>query len=305
MQIILVSSRSNRTRSFNLNRIQLSLLGLGMFGLSAIAAAILQYLSLAYAAKDEDSFLHPVIAAVQAQENQRAQHTLRESLKAMAAKVGDLQARILRLDALGTRLSQVAGLKTQEFMFDRAPGRGGAESSIFAQPVSMTQVGDALDRLASELEERLDKFRILESTLAEEQAKRRFMPTLAPVHTGYSSSGFGWRMDPFTGNHAFHEGLDFSAQEGTPIHAAAGGVVVYAGAHPQYGNMVEIDHGNDLVTRYAHASKLLVKVGDVTLQGSKIAEVGNTGRSTGAHLHFEVRHRGIAQNPARFLRTPG
>ena len=95
------------------------------------------------------------------------------------------------------------------------------------------------------------------------------------------------------------------AEEGTVIHAAAGGVVVYADVHPQYGNMVEIDHGNDLVTRYAHASKLLVKVGDVVLRGSKIAKVGSTGRSTGTHLHFEVRYRGVAQNPARFLRMPG
>jgi murein DD-endopeptidase MepM/ murein hydrolase activator NlpD len=105
--------------------------------------------------------------------------------------------------------------------------------------------------------------------------------------------------------HAFHEGLDFSAEVGTPILAAAGGAVIFAAMHPQYGKMVEIDHGNNLVTRYAHASKLLVKVGDVVLRGSKIAEVGNTGRSTGTHLHFEVRHGGVAQNPARFLRRPG
>jgi murein DD-endopeptidase MepM/ murein hydrolase activator NlpD len=141
--------------------------------------------------------------------------------------------------------------------------------------------------------------------LSEDSAKRQLMPTGMPVANGYHSSNFGWRIDPFTGFNAYHEGIDFMAEAGTTIRAAAGGVVVYAALHPQYGNMVEIDHGNDLVTRYAHASKLSVKVGDVVLRGSKIAEVGSTGRSTGTHLHFEVRHKGAAQNPGRFLRMQG
>jgi murein DD-endopeptidase MepM/ murein hydrolase activator NlpD len=127
------------------------------------------------------------------------------------------------------------------------------------------------------------------------------LPSIPPVHTGFYSSNFGWRIDPFTGVSAMHEGVDFMADAGTPIYASAGGVVDYAALHPQYGNMVEIDHGNDIVTRYAHASKLLVKVGQVVRRGEKIAEVGSTGRSTGNHLHFEVRYKGIAQNPVRFL----
>jgi murein DD-endopeptidase MepM/ murein hydrolase activator NlpD len=131
------------------------------------------------------------------------------------------------------------------------------------------------------------------------------LPTQLPVSTGWYSSNFGWRIDPFTGWNAFHEGMDFMAAEGTAITAAAGGVVVYAGPHPQYGNMMEVDHGNGLVTRYAHASKLIANVGDVVLRGQKIAEVGNTGRSTGTHLHFEVRQWGAPQNPARFLQVPG
>jgi murein DD-endopeptidase MepM/ murein hydrolase activator NlpD len=129
------------------------------------------------------------------------------------------------------------------------------------------------------------------------------IPSQAPVAGGYSSSGFGWRIDPFTGMNAFHEGLDFMAEEGSPIRAAAGGVVVFAAAHPQYGNMVEIDHGNDLVTRYAHLSKLFVKEGDLVQRAKRIALSGSTGRSTGPHVHFEVRFRGAAQNPARFVTT--
>jgi murein DD-endopeptidase MepM/ murein hydrolase activator NlpD len=169
----------------------------------------------------------------------------------------------------------------------------------------MKDLGTTLDRLSKDLEDRTDKLRVLESMLTEDRAKRQLVPTGMPTESGFYSSNFGWRIDPFTGLNAFHEGIDLMAEEGTAILAAAGGVVVYAGVHPQYGNMIEIDHGNDLVTRYAHASKLLVKVGDVVLRGGKIAQVGNTGRSTGTHLHFEVRHRGVAQNPASFLRMPG
>jgi len=169
----------------------------------------------------------------------------------------------------------------------------------------MKDLGTTLDKLSKDLEDRTDKLRVLESVITEDSAKRQLVPTGMPTGSGIFSSNFGWRIDPFTGLNAFHEGVDFMAEVGTPILAAAGGVVVYAGPHPQYGNMVEIDHGNDLVTRYAHSSKIVVKVGDVVLRGSKIAEVGETGRATGPHCHFEVRYRGAAQNPARFLRTPG
>jgi murein DD-endopeptidase MepM/ murein hydrolase activator NlpD len=130
------------------------------------------------------------------------------------------------------------------------------------------------------------------------------MPSSAPVE-GPVGSGFGFRSDPFTGRTALHTGLDFPAEVGTPIVAAAGGVVLSAGPHPQYGQMVEVDHGNGLVTRYAHTSKMLVKQGDFIRRGQKIAEVGNTGRSTGPHLHFEVLVEGVQQNPAKFLQGKG
>ncbi len=122
-----------------------------------------------------------------------------------------------------------------------------------------------------------------------------------PVNVGYNASTFGRRLDPFSGRTAFHEGLDFSAPSGTPIVAAAGGVVIAAEFHPEFGNMLEIDHGGDMMTRYAHASKLFAKVGDIVKRGQHIANIGSTGRSTGSHLHFEVRMKGVAQNPHKFL----
>lgn len=305
MNVILVSGRTSSARSIALGSRELALIGAAIALAIVLLAAAMHYFTLRYAVANNSAYLRPLLASIQAQENERMQAYLGESLKTIASKVGELQARLVRLDALGDRLSKVAGLKPQEFLFDRPPGQGGADSDIPAHHLSMGQIGEALDRLGRELEDRGDKLRFLESALTEQHAKQQLIPNRAPVANGYFSSGFGWRIDPFNGMNAFHEGMDFTAQEGTAILAAAGGVVVFAAAHPQYGNMVEIDHGNDLVTRYAHASRLLVKVGDVVLRGSKIAEVGNTGRSTGTHLHFEVRHRGVAQNPARFLRTPG
>jgi murein DD-endopeptidase MepM/ murein hydrolase activator NlpD len=284
---------------------QLIAMGLSLLVLILALVALLHYLSLRHAVSNGSPYLRSMLSGIQAEENGRMQAYLRESLNTMASKLGELQARLVRLDALGDRLTKVAGLKPQEFMFDRLPARGGAESDLPAREVSLSELGAELDRLSKELEDRTDKLRVLESALTEDYAKRQLIPTQKPIQAGYYSSNFGWRIDPFTGLNAFHEGLDFMAEEGTPILAAAGGVVVFAARHPQYGNMVEIDHGNDLVTRYAHASRIVAKVGDVVLRGSTIAEVGNTGRSTGTHLHFEVRLRGAAQNPARFLNMPG
>ena len=162
-----------------------------------------------------------------------------------------------------------------------------------------------VDKLTRQVDDRGGKLSALESILVIDSAKKKLIPTMMPVIGGAYNSNFGWRLDPFNGQHSYHEGIDFAGSLGTPILAAAGGVVVYAEYHAAYGNMVEIDHGNDLITRYAHASKLLVKVGDMVLRGAKIAEMGSTGRSTGTHLHFEVRQRGVSVNPAQFLQLPG
>ena len=305
MNVILVSNGLSKPRSFALGGPQVALMATGILLSIVSLAVLLHYLMLRYAISNDSPYLRSVLVSVHAQENERTQSYLRDSLNTMASKLGELQARLLRIDALGEHLTKAAGLKPQDFMFDRVPARGGPDSSLPAAQISMKQLGTTLDQLSKDLEDRTDKLRVLEYMLTEDSAKRQLMPTGMPVGHGYHSSNFGWRIDPFTGLNAFHEGIDFMSEEGTPIVAAAGGVVVYAGPHPQYGNMIEVDHGNDLVTRYAHASKLLVKVGDVVLRGGKVALVGNTGRSTGTHLHFEVRHRGAAQNPARFLRMNG
>jgi murein DD-endopeptidase MepM/ murein hydrolase activator NlpD len=248
--------------------------------------------------------LESVLASIQEQETLKTESFLRENLNAMAVKIGQMQAQLVRLDSLGERVTSLAGLKANEFRFGELPGRGGAVSSAMAsQSLSLADLDRQMEALSRQLDQRTDALGMLETALFDARVRKSLLPTITPVDATWSASSFGWRIDPFTGQNAMHEGVDFIADVGTPVFAAAGGVVVYASTHHQYGNMVEIDHGNDFVTRYAHASKLFVKVGDLVQRGRKVAEVGSTGRSTGPHLHFEVRYRGVAQNPARFLRA--
>lgn len=230
---------------------------------------------------------------------------IKENLAAMAIKLGEMQAQLMRLDALGERVQGLAGVKPEEFNFKELPGRGGAESSSLGNrapyTLSMSEFQKLLEATEKNIEHRADYMNVVETSLMRDKIKFKLLPTIQPVNVSYNASGFGWRLDPFNGRGAFHEGIDFSAPTGTAIVAAAGGVVIAAEYHHQFGNMLEIDHGNDIVTRYAHASKLLMKVGDIVRRGQLIAHVGSTGRSTGAHLHFEVLVKGIQQDPHKFL----
>ena len=222
----------------------------------------------------------------------------------MAMKLGEMQAQLMRLDALGERVQGLAGVRPEEFNFKNKPGRGGAEFASegrVTRDLSMSEFQNALDALAKDVDHRADYMNVVETTLISDKVKTKLLPTIQPVNVSYNASGFGWRLDPFTGRSAFHEGIDFASPTGTPIVAAAGGVVIAAEYHHDYGNMLEIDHGNDIVTRYGHASKLLVKVGDIVRRGQNVANIGSTGRSTGSHLHFEVLVKGIRQNPDKFL----
>ncbi len=305
MDIILVSNKFAHARNFTVSVPQVTFLAL-LLGLLVVSlAVILNYFSLRHAVASQSPYLMSLLEVVQAEQTRKTHSYLRESLNSMASRLGEMQAKLLRLDTLGDQLTKLAGMKPEEFMFDQTPARGGAVSSIPPHEFSMSELADKLDNLSARVDDRTDKLGVLESMLTISHAKKQLQPTQLPVKAGWYSSNFGWRIDPFTGWNAFHEGMDFMASAGEVITAAAGGVVVYAALHPQYGNMIEIDHGNGLITRYAHASKLVAKVGDVVLGGQKIAEVGSTGRSTGTHLHFEVRQWGAPQNPARFLQVPG
>jgi murein DD-endopeptidase MepM/ murein hydrolase activator NlpD len=302
VQIIVISDRLAKARTVTLTTRHVY--GSALFGLAALATLTvgLYVLTFRLAGEVKLPFLKQIVLAAQQVETEQAQEFVQQNLNAMAVKLGEMQAQLTRLDALGERLSSVAGIKPQEFRMNEAPGLGGAQSiSLPPQNLSMQEFNQRLDLLARQMENRTDLLGVLEAQMFEQALKKKLLPTMLPVSGTYNASSYGMRIDPFTGQHAMHEGMDFLADTGTAIVAAAGGVVQFAGFHPQYGYMVDVDHGNDLVTRYAHTSKLLVKEGDLVKRGRKIAEVGSTGRSTGSHLHFEVRFKGAAQNPARFL----
>ncbi len=301
MQIILLHSRFS-ARTITLTRWHLILAALG-FVLSVImAASLLYYLTFRHAADLNLPLVREVVASATQDDSSKKDKYIKENLAAMAMKLGEMQAQLMRLDALGERVQGLAGVKPQEFNFRELPGRGGAEpSSVTGQPLSMSEFQRALDAMARDVEHRADYMNVVETALMTNKIKTKLLPTIQPVDVAYNASGFGWRVDPFTGHSAFHEGIDFAAPVGTPIVAAAGGVVIAAEYHHQYGNMMEIDHGNDIVTRYAHTSRLLKKVGDIVKRGQHIADLGSTGRSTGPHLHFEVLVKGVQQDPHKFL----
>ena len=280
---------------------------LGAFGLFTLVvgcALIFNFITLKYAATSQNPLLQAILLADQRQEAVRTQEIVQSHLNTMAIRLGELQARVLRLDGLGEHLAKAAGLKPQELpslRTDEVPGEGGAESTMPSRKISVQEFSELLAKLTQQVDQRSDQLGVLEALLVQSSANRKFMPTLAPIINGWFSSNFGYRIDPFTGLQSFHEGIDFPANTGTDVVAAASGKVVAAGWHPQYGKIVEIDHGNGLVSVYAHASQVFVNEGDLVMRGQRIALVGSTGRSTGPHLHFEVRLNGVPQNPARFL----
>ncbi|MDE2117476.1 MAG: M23 family metallopeptidase [Betaproteobacteria bacterium] len=303
MNIILVSSRFAKVRSITLNGTHLLLAALLAMGLLLAAVFALQYTLIRFHPDAMSTEMRAWLASVQAEGQQKQQSYLREGLDTMAARMGQMQAQLLRLDALGARLAKLSGIKPQEFNFDQPPAQGGPYIPAMQQDVSLSGMNQQLANLSALLNDRNDKLMALETLLMQSSLEKKQFPSVPPTMEGWHSSNFGWRLDPFTGKNAMHEGVDFMVPEGSPILASAGGVVVYSDYHPQYGNMVELDHGNDIITRYAHASRLLVKVGQIVRRGQEIAKVGNTGRSTGNHLHFEVRYKGHAQNPTRFLQS--
>ena len=307
MNIIFVSGATARARTLTLDWRHLAGGSFGLLALFLAFTLIFNYVTLRYAASINHPLLQAIMLADQRQEAQKTEEAVQGHLSAMAMKLGDLQAQMLRLDSLGERLARLAGLKPQELpALDAAsvPGRGGPVPTL-RRDFTVDEFTTMLSQLSHQVDERSDQLGVLEALVVTDSANKKFLPTLSPIEDGWFSSNFGWRVDPFNGQNSFHEGIDFPAEAGTVIDAAASGKVIYADVHPAYGKMLEIDHGNGLVSRYAHCSTLLVKEGDLVMRGQRVATVGSTGRSTGPHLHFEVRLNGVPQNPARFLQPTG
>jgi murein DD-endopeptidase MepM/ murein hydrolase activator NlpD len=324
VQIIFVHSKLAQAKTLTITRKHV-MVGVGavVFALS-LSSGLLSYAAVNFALHTRipqvQTWVQSVIggggvAFANSRDVEKKDQFFRQNIDALASKLGQLQAQISRIDAIGERVATMTGIKPTDLpkpsiSVGVKPGSGGpylpAPLAIFdavRSGSSLDAMSATIAQITKTLDDRADYLAMVESEMLMQTVRTKVLPTNHPLNDGFMGSRFGARSDPFTGRSAMHEGIDFNAVSGTPILAAGGGQVITAGPHSSYGNHVDVDHGGGVVTRYAHASKLLVKEGDIVRQGQKIAEVGSTGRSTGAHLHFEVRVGEVAQDPLKFLQS--
>ncbi len=304
MQILVTDGSFARTRVLQVSRLRLAL-GLGVLcALLILMSGAIYHTILLKAANEGWPIVSQVVRLVVRDDALQRDRVMRENLDAMAQRVGEMQAKLVKLEAMGERVSGLAGVKSEERQPLQQRPRGGSGGPYLPlEHPSLDELMRALGAMEEEADQHIDVLTLAESRLFESRLKALMVPSTRPLE-GEIGSGFGFRSDPITGRAALHTGLDFPADVGAPIVAAAGGVVLASEFHPQYGQLLEIDHGNGLVTRYAHTSKILVKPGDLVRRGQVVAQVGTTGRSTGPHLHFEVLVDNVPQNPAKFLNVP-
>ena len=231
----------------------------------------------------------------------KARQQSESQLTAMTIILAEQQARLLRVDALGERLTAIANLDKGEFDFSQAPPVGGPESDALGEAYRAPEFMQVLKQLADQIDDRQQQLYTLEALMAEDKLQKDVFVAGKPVRVGWISSYFGTRTDPFHGKISYHSGVDFAGKLGSEIVAVAAGVVTYSDNKSGYGNMVEISHGREFKTRYAHNKSNLVKVGDIVKKGQVIALMGNSGRSTGPHVHFEVYRNDRATNPANYI----
>ena len=242
-----------------------------------------------------------VVAEMQQQVIEQARTSAQDNLDALALRLGRMQAQILRLDALGKRLVDVAELEADEFNFDIAPPVGGPENAAAFADNTVPDFLAMLNELDSTLGDRESKLTMLEQVLMYQNVHQRVTPSGRAVEKGHLSSKFGSRIDPFTGKRDSHKGIDIAGKTGGEILAVGDGVVTFSGTRTGYGNLVEVDHGNGFTTRYAHNKNQLVKTGETVRKGQPVALMGSSGRSTGPHVHIEVLLDGKQVNPAKYL----
>ncbi len=305
MNIIIYTKRSRTPGSFQLRGWQLVLVM--VLVLAALPGGAL-YVGTQIGENQMRSHLLPGEWKQEMEQNRvevaQATRKAREEMNALTLRLAQLQAQAIRLNALGQRLVEIGKLDEGEFDFSQPPGVGGPQGdSVVSREIDMPDFIRSLDRLAFELDDREQRLIALEFFFMNRNLVLDVVPAGRPVHGGWTSSGFGARTDPFSGSREFHRGLDFAGKEGTEIHAVAAGVVTWSGDRYGYGNMVEINHGNGYITRYAHNKKNMVKAGDVVERGQLIALMGTTGRSTGPHVHFEVIKNGRSVDPASYIRA--
>jgi murein DD-endopeptidase MepM/ murein hydrolase activator NlpD len=301
MKVILISRKHGGSRSIELSRWSRALLSLCCLGLPLGLAAS------GYLAGQESGGRGAALDTLQ-DEQQQAGETgdlagaTESKVQAMTINLAELEARMTRLDALGQHLTSMADLEQGEFDFSQPAALGGPLIGESTDEFTTNGLEGALDRFEERLSDREQQLDILESMLTNRKLEEQGALSGQPVKKGYVSSGYGWRRDPINGKQALHSGLDFAGKSGSDVVAVASGVVTFSGRDSGgYGNLVEISHGDDYVTRYAHNKETLVHPGDVVRKGDTIALMGSTGRSTGSHVHFEVFKNGRSVDPSSYV----
>ncbi len=304
MKVIVVSKRHGGTRSYTLGTWARAVLSVCLIGIPVGST----FLAWQHLFNDDQDLLTADSAqawqeVLSHQEDQisQAKQDVDQKVAAMTLRVAELQARLVRLDALGERLTSMAKLDNGEFDFSRMPAVGGPEMNIEGEVVEEPDFQIMLDQLGAQIEDRQQQLETLEALMAKRKLQNDVFLAGRPISRGWMSSRFGRRTDPFTGHVAWHAGVDFAGKEGSDIVAVASGVVTWSGERYGYGNLVEINHGNGFKTRYGHCKEALVKVGDVVKKGQIVALMGTSGRSTGPHVHFEVYKNGRAVDPSTYI----
>ena len=307
MELILVSNNRNRTYRLPIGLLGTLFIGLlflalvvGTFHIGSKTAASQAEVSYSQLdAQKDDQWLREL--AKQQSDINAAKNNAEKNLDALSARLSTLQAHLLRLDALGSRLIEIANMSDKEFNMLEPPGLGGPLMMTEQTSLGVIDFVEAFQAVSQSIEDRSEKFTAMESMLLDSNIQAQILPEGSPVTGGWTSSLFGWRTDPISGKKGFHEGIDFAGRSGSNVSSVAAGIVTWSGKDSGFGRMVEISHGNGYVTRYAHNKKNLVAVGDKVEKGQKIAVMGSSGRSTGPHVHFEVVYNGRHVNPRKFV----
>ena len=310
MKMILVSRRHDRTWAREIKPRQLVWLSLCVLGISFVAGGLsVRWLlapvaaPVAATASLEQDTVKAWQSTLDTQSAQLAalKQATRQEISTLAKRVAEMHSRLLRLDALGERVSSVARLDQGEFDFSSPPALGGPDAPVSTASTTIPALSLEIDRLTAIVDSREQQLGILSNLLLDRQIQDEEFLAGRPIKGGWMSSPFGSRTDPFHGTPAWHSGVDFAGRLGSDIVAVAGGVVTWSAERSGYGRMVEINHGNGYSSRYAHNQKNLVSVGDVVKKGQVIALMGSSGRSTGPHVHFEVYKHGRAVDPASYV----
>ena len=304
MNVILLSKRDGRARQLDLAR---------PLTLTALSALVFAFLGSAFAIGVQlgrgnhervvvaDTTRFGTLLAEQKKQIADLKQQVQLRVDAMAMRLGEVNAHVIRLDALGKRLTEMADIDSREFNFERDPPRGGPEGDGEGMSAQIPDLSAMLAQLEQRVDLRESQLSALENVILARELHQEIHPEGRPVAKGFISSYFGERADPFDGLEAFHKGVDFAGSVGSPVTAVAAGVVTWAGERAGYGKLVEINHGDGFTTRYGHNERTLVSVGQTVKRGESVALMGSTGRSTGPHVHFEVLRNGRQVDPLSFI----